>query len=81
MADNFSETIVFGNSFVLPKVFDVLNVRLWGVGTKDRFASEKNLKTINTKYICPKTLGADKFIFDWAREVNWLVPPVQQRYL
>ena len=44
----------------------------------DRFASEKNRKTIrfNSKNICPETSGVDAFAFDWAGEVNWLVPPV-----
>ena len=49
-----------------------------GVATIDRFASEKNRKTMkfNSEHLCPGTLGVDEFTFDWTREFNWLAPPV-----
>ena len=48
-----------------PDLFKMLTVRRWGVATIDRFASEKNLKTMkfNSKYLCPGTLGVDAFAF------------------
>ena len=56
----------------------MLTVRRWGVATIDRFALEKNRKTMrfNSKHLCPGTLGVDAFAFDWTREFDWFVPPV-----
>ena len=56
----------------------MLTVRWWEVATIDRFASEKNRKTMrfNSKHLCPGTLGVDVSAFDWTGEFNWLVPPV-----
>ena len=61
-----------------PDLFKMLTVRRWGAAKIDMFASEKNWKTIksNSKHVCPGTLGVDAFAFDWAREFNWLEPPV-----
>ena len=61
-----------------PDLFKMLTVRRWGVATIDKFASEKNQKTMrfNSKHLCPGTLGVDAFAFDWTGEFNWLVPPV-----
>ena len=61
-----------------PDLFEMLTVRRLGVATIDRFASEKNRKTMrfNSKHLCPGTLGVDAFAFDWTGEFNWLVPPV-----
>ena len=49
-----------------------------GFVTIDRFASEKNRKTVrsNSKTNCPETLGVAAFTFDRPKELNWLVPPV-----
>ena len=57
MADKFSKIIVFGNWFVTRHVFDEFTVRQWGIAIIDKFASEKNRKTIKSKYICPDTQG------------------------
>ena len=56
----------------------MLTVRRWGVATIDRFALEKNRKTMrfNSKHLCPGTLGVDAFAFDWTGEFDWFVPPV-----
>ena len=64
--------------YVTPDLFKMLTVRRWGVATIDRFASEKNLKTMkfNSKYLCPGTLGVDAFAFGWTEKFNWFVPPV-----
>ena len=78
LADKFCKTIDYDDWYVTPDLFKILTVRRWGVATIDRFASEKNRKTMrfNSKHICPGTLGVDAFAFDWTGEFNWLVPPV-----
>ena len=74
----FSKTIDYNDWYVTPVLFKMLTVRRWGVATLDRFASEKNRKTMrfDSKHLSPETLGVDAFACDWAREFNWLVPPV-----
>ena len=74
----FSKTIDYNDWYVTPVLFKMLTVRRWGVATLDRFASEKNRKTMrfDSKHLSPGTLGVDAFACDWAREFNWLVPPV-----
>ena len=59
-----------------PDLFKMLTVRRLGVATIDRLASEKNRKTmrLNSKNLCPGTLGVDAFAVDRAGEFNWLVP-------
>ena len=65
MTDKFIKIKVFCNWFVTPDVFDGLTFRQWGVAAIDRFVSEKNQKTIKSKYICLETLRVDAFKFDW----------------
>ena len=78
MADKISKTIDYNDWYVTPDLFEMLTVRRWGVAMIDRFALEKNRKTMrfNSKHLCPGTLGEDAFAFDWTGEFNWLVPPV-----
>ena len=51
---------------------------LFGPHTFDRFADDKNAKTVNfnSKYLCPGTSGVDAFTEQWRGENNWLCPPV-----
>ena len=78
LADKFSKTIDYDDWYVTPDSFKMLTVRGWGIATTDRFASEKNRKTMrfNTKHLCQGTLGVDAFAFDSTGEFNWLVTPV-----
>ena len=78
LADKFSKTIDYYDWYVTPDLFKILTVRRWGVATIDRFASEKNWKTMrfNSKHLCLGTLDIDVFALDWAGEFNWLVSPV-----
>ena len=78
LADKFSKEIDYDDWYVTPELFELLTPRRWGKVSIDRFASEKNCKTLrfNSKRICPNTEGVDAFTFDWGNEVNWLVPPV-----
>ena len=78
LADKFSKTIDYDDWYVTRDLFKILTVRRWGVATIDRFASEKNRKTMrfNSKHLCLGTLVVDAFAFDWAGEFNWLLPPV-----
>ena len=78
LADKFSKTIDYDDWYVTPDLFKMLTTRWWGVATIDRFASEKNRKTMrfNLKHLCPETLGVDAFAFDWTGEFNWLVATV-----
>ena len=78
LAHKFSKNIDYDDCYVTPDLFKMLTMRRWGVATIDRFASEKNRKTMrfNSKHICLGTLGVDAFAFDWTGEFNWLVPRV-----
>lgn len=63
-----------------PDLFKMLTVRQPGIATIDnrQQATEKNWKTkkSNSKHVCPETLGAHAFVFDWAGSFNSLVPIV-----
>ena len=37
--------------------------------------SIKNLKGLNSRYLCPETEGINAFSFDWSNEANLLVTP------
>ena len=67
LADKISKTVDYDDWYVTPDLFEMLTVRRWGVATIDRFASEKNRKTMrfNSKHLCPGTLGVDAFALDW----------------
>ena len=56
LPDKFSKTIDYDDWYVTPYLFKMLTVRRWGVATIDRFASEKNRKTIRftSKHLCPE---------------------------
>ena len=52
--------------------------QLWGPYTIDRFANQKNAKTVryNALFWNPQCEAVDAFTQDWSNEVNWVVPPV-----
>ena len=60
-----------------PEFFTFLN-HIWGPFTVDRFADSDNTKLTRfySKFHCPHSEGVDAFNFSWAREHNYLVPPV-----
>ena len=78
LAHKFCKNIDYDDWYVTPDLFKMLTIRLWGVATIDRFASEKNPKTMtfNSKHICLGTLVVVAFAFNWTGEFNWLAPPV-----
>ena len=51
---------------------------LWGPHTVDRFADNFNAKIMkfNSKYWCLGSNQVDAFSVNWARENNWIVPPI-----
>ena len=60
-----------------PHLLDLLQ-RKWGNFTLDCFADTSNRKTqkFYSKYHCPETLGVNAFLYSWANEFVYLVPPV-----
>ena len=50
----------------------------FGPFTIDRFADNVNTKVrrFNSRFYCPETENVDAFTEDWARENNWLCPPI-----
>ena len=78
LADKFSKTIDYDHWYVTPDLFKMVTVRRWGAATIDRFASEKNRKTMkfSSKHLCPGRLGIDAFAVDWIGAFNWYVLPV-----
>lgn len=77
VADALSKTIDFDDWTTTRDFFNYIE-QLWGPFSIDRFASDKNSKTVrfNTKYWNPNSEAVDAFSQDWAHDCNWLVPPV-----
>ena len=78
-ADAISREIDYDDWGVSGEFFSFID-GLWGPHTVDRFADELNSKlpTFNSKYWCPNTSHVDAFACDWAKENNWLVPPIHR---
>ena len=76
-ADYLSKCIDKDDWEITTTLFDKLNT-LYGPFTIDRFASNRNTKTLrfNSKYLCPNTEAVDAFTQNWESENNLLVPPV-----
>ena len=76
-ADRLSKQIAHDDWETTPEFFEYLH-ESWGPFTIDRFADEQNAKItrFNSKFHCPKSEGVNAFHFSWARENNYLVPPV-----
>ena len=76
-ADYLSRIIDYEDWGVTCEFFHFIN-NLWGPFDIDRFASFKNTKLdrFNSLFWNPGTEGVDCFSFSWARDNNWLVPPI-----
>ena len=76
-ADAISRIVDSDDWSVAPEVFHLLENR-WGPHSIDRFASNYNSKLprFNSRYWNPGSETIDAFSVSWARENNWLVPPI-----
>ena len=76
-ADLISKTIDRDDWGVSNSFFKFLDF-VWGPHSIDRFADESNKKTerFNSRFKTVGSEGVDAFAFDWAGEINWLVPPI-----
>ena len=76
-ADYISKVVDHDDWRVSPSLFRYIE-RKWGPHTVDRFASSSNskLRRFNSKYLCPNTECVNAFSVSWARENNFLAPPV-----
>ena len=77
LADYLSKYFESDSWSVSTKIFNFYN-NMWGPYTFDRFANTFNTKcvTFNSKFNWPNTSGVDSFNYNWERDVNWLVSPV-----
>ena len=77
VADEMSKFIDYDDWRTSDAFFHYLN-QTWGPFTIDRFANQKNAKTVryNALFWNPQCEAVDAFTQDWSNEVNWVVPPV-----
>ena len=77
VADEMSKFVDFDDWRTSDYLFNYLSEK-WGPFTVDRFANQKNTKTIryNALFWNPACEAVDAFSQDWSNEINWLVPPV-----
>ena len=78
LADRISKLIDNSNWSVNRDIFMYFD-KNWGPYSCDRFADNSNTKcrVFNSKYRCPGTSGVDCFKYDWGKDNNWLVPPIE----
>lgn len=77
VADEMSKFVDYDDWRTSDGFFNHLRSR-WGPFTIDRFANQKNTKTVryNALFWDPACEAVDAFTQDWSNEANWLVPPV-----
>ena len=75
--DEMSRKIDFDDWEITQPFFNFLNQK-WGPYTIDCFADSSNTKLgkFYSKYFCPNTSGVNAFLYSWAGENSYLVPPV-----
>ena len=76
-ADYLSRIIDYDDWRLNPIVFSMLD-GMFGPHTIDRFADANNTQLIrfNSRYWSPGSEAVDAFTVNWARENNWLCPPI-----
>ena len=76
-ADRISKQIDHDDWEITSSYFIYLN-NLWGPFTIDLFADDGNAKVerFYSKFHCPGTSGVNAFLYSWAKEENFIVPPV-----
>ena len=74
-ADKISKTIDFDHWYTTLRLTNILE-QCWGKISIHRFSSDINRKSerFSSRYLCPETESINSFSFDWANEVNLLVP-------
>jgi len=77
LADRISKFRDTDDWAINPNIFQYMD-DIWGPYTIDRFANNLNNKCVNfnSKFNCPNSSGVDAFQYNWKKENNWLVPPI-----
>lgn len=76
-ADFYSKIFDYDDWGVHQNIFHYFD-QAWGPFTCDVFASSSNFKVkkFYSQFWTPGSSGVDAFAFDWAQDMNWLVPPI-----